>query len=541
MPLQLLDLPLELLIYILSYARFHDLFAIQGTNRFMRHVVTTSTRLQYLIALEIAGMENNPKCSLLMPERLNMLKEREQAWSLFKPAFTQTIPVDQSPIVLYELAGGAFIRSDDRRHIINCVLLPRDDGSQEDWGSLRMDRSILDFGQSVEENDLVAVITALPEHCNPQSTVIEVKYYQFSTRQPHPLAGPTMSFTQGTPPSDVRVGIEISGDHVALVVKDARNGHFDHDKVYVLDWKRSVIKMIIKSKSRRYTSAIFVSPVILLVTNSYEGSLELWKIPANPVSESTSPDLILHLPTLNTGFFVADLACRGAPNPSVSTPRNERPFRSSAEDSILVFHLYVSFINPAVITQFVFFTHRRALLDLLAKSGSLARSSLSPDLLATAFPDESTKATTLPSDEGVRWARWGRPITRWFHGRSITTDWITTTCGQRFVLISPQAHTMAQPVIVLDFNQHHCKQLRHRETLGGPKEQHRVWLAEEPDNISRLNVFKEEVMGLLPYVATKSAEVYGYHGVLMDDERIIGLKRAEFSSGMEAMEVMYFG
>ncbi|EEB94518.1 hypothetical protein MPER_06654, partial [Moniliophthora perniciosa FA553] len=336
-----------------------------------------------------------------------------------------------------------------------------------------------------------------------------------------------MTSTQDIPPSDVRVGIEISGDHVALVVKDTRNGHFDHDKVYVLDWKQSVIKMIIKSKSRRYTSAIFVSPDVLLVTNSYEGSLELWRIPSNPVSESTAPDLTLLLPTLNTGFSVADLACRGAPNPSVSTPRNERPFRSSAEDSIIVFHLYVSFINPTVITQFLFFTHRRALLDLLAEPGSLARSSPSPELPedATASPDKSP----IPSNEGICWTRWGHPITRWFHGRSITTDWITTTCGQRFVLINPQAHAMAQPVIILDFNQHHCKQLRYRETLGDPIE-HQVWLVKEPDSLGRLKVFKEEVMGLLPYVATKSAEVYGYHGVLMDDERIIGLKKAKSSS-----------
>ncbi|KAK7039219.1 hypothetical protein VNI00_010124 [Paramarasmius palmivorus] len=515
--LTLLDLPLELLIHILSYSPLQDLLSIQVTNRFLQHAIATSSQLQYLMALDIAGMEDNPKCSLPASDRLKVLEEREKAWKLFKPTFMQRVEIDKSQIILYELAGGAFIRSDYNRRVVNCVVLPRDDGSrQEDWGKLEVDEKIMDFGQAIEEHDLVAVITAAEKHCASNSATVEVKYYQFSTRQPHPLAGPAMTFTQNCPLEDVRVGIEISGDYVALVVKDSRPGHFDRDKIYVLDWKRSKIKTIIKSASRRYTSAIFISLDVILATNSYEGSLELWKIPAEPVAESTLPQLTLRLPALVPGFFVADLACRGAPNPSVTIPRNERPFRSSALDSIIVFHLTVSFINPAVTTQFLFFAHRSSLLKLLANSYS------------------------PPSEQGLGWAQWGRPITRWFHGRTITTDWITTTCGQRYVLISPQAHRLAQPVIVLDFNQHHCRQHRLRKE-SGENENHRVWLIDAPDNLHKLEVFREDVKGVLPYLATKSEEAYSFDGVLMDDERIIGLKRADFPAGLEAMEVMYFG
>lgn len=87
----------------------------------------------------------------------------------------------------------------------------------------------------------------------------------------------------------------------------------------------------------------------------------------------------------------------------------------------------------------------------------------------------------------------------------------------------------------------------------------RTWIDETKDTYEKMKVFAEDVGGYLPYVAVKSVQTYEFHGVLMDDERIIGikvsctwfeiaediyltnLKRNHVLSGVESIEVIHMG
>ncbi|KAF9074652.1 hypothetical protein BDP27DRAFT_144272 [Rhodocollybia butyracea] len=397
-----------------------------------------------------------------------------------------------------------------------------------------------------------------------------------------------MQFKQLTLVDNVGVGIEIVGDLAALVVRDLSFGHHIRDKVLILDWKRGIVRAELYTNSRRYQSAIFLTPDIVLVTNAHERCLEIWRIPA--INETATmpficgtPELSLAMPAIHPGFVVSEFACRGAPNPALTIPNTSRPFHSSATTAILVFHLTISPIDPRVPIPFIFFAHRKTFLDLLATAAAGKELSNSNESLNPLSPTSNTIPVLAPP---IPWSAWGRPVTRWLHARNIPTEWITSTSGQRFAFVSTHAPALPQPIVVLDFNEHHVKKvtadqkndlppyhgaftpskvLRESQTQTGHtgnvtnttnttasiaiesiddsqrKLWRRVWLETVPDAYAKMAVFREEVGGHLPYVAVKSEKLYDFHGVLMDDERIIGIKRNRVLSGVESIEVIHMG
>ncbi|KIK54672.1 hypothetical protein GYMLUDRAFT_898711 [Collybiopsis luxurians FD-317 M1] len=347
-----------------------------------------------------------------------------------------------------------------------------------------------------------------------------------------------MQFKQHILTDNLGVGIEIVGDLAALVIRDVSFGHHSRDKVLILDWKCGVVRAELYTESRRYQSAIFLTPDVVLVTNAHERCLEIWRIPsfsdASPASfplVERTPEVTLGLPAIHAGFMISEFACRCAPNPILSTPDDQRPFRSSPEESIMVFHLNIAPIDPRIPVPFIFFAHRRTFLNLLLLS-------------------ERPKTAMMP------WANWGPPVTRWLHARAIPTEWITTTSGSRYAFISSHAPALPQQVVLFDFNQNHVRKVamdKRRSdppyrgvfgqfleeveattnTLKPQKLWQRIWIEDKPDTYEQLKVFKEEVGGRLPYVAVKSKQVYDFHGILMDDERLLGIKKSRSCWGGE--------
>ncbi len=111
--------------------------------------------------------------------------------------------------------------------------------------------------------------------------------------------------------------------------------------------------------------------------------------------------------------------------------------------------------------------------------------------------------------------------------------WITTTAGQRAVTMEENAPT---PIIVRDFNPYAVRSVRARaEASGHPQQQRRDWnevlpngnrmmLKVEDSVLDAESVFKDDVRSSLPYVEIVTRAEYRYEGVLIDEERILGLK-----------------
>jgi hypothetical protein len=287
------------------------------------------------------------------------------------------------------------------------------------------------------------------------------------------------------------------------------------------------------SKRGAYPYFSFLSQDTLVIPNLIQNTLEIVKI---VIKSDDIPFLVplcvLNLPPLTRRASIIRLGCRAEPNPTGSGPLaipapSNRPFRDKAEDAIILFNVLIEDIqiHPGQfhfpqIRPFSFIVHRRALLDHI------------PAVHLTCAPFCSTPELT-PETVQVPWKTWGTSATRWFEGDPASMRWITTTAGQRAVTMEDGVST---PIIVRDFNPYAVRSACARAAAAGGHLQRRCdWSEELPNgNLRTLkvddsvlaagSVFKDDVRSSLPYVEVVTLAEYCYEGVLIDEERILGLK-----------------
>jgi hypothetical protein len=189
-------------------------------------------------------------------------------------------------------------------------------------------------------------------------------------------------------------------------------------------------------------------------------------------------------------------------------PHNRKPFHCSAERAIV--HFIIA-LYPRW-RKFELVVHRKALLALLSSRASVSGP---PDLIRST----SGSLTSIPVDvEDVPWSNWGPPICRWFDTSGTTTRyWITCSTGERYVSIPSFSPVIGSVIRVYDFNLY-----RIRRGDGTSICREATVLGEAPGDIP--NPFDEDVRSELPYMLTTSSSGLQYSGVMMDEERIIGLR-----------------
>ena len=120
----------------------------------------------------------------------------------------------------------------------------------------------------------------------------------------------------------------------------------------------------------------------------------------------------------------------------------------------------------------------------------------------------------------VPWSSWGPPITRWFPSDNTnSTRWITTSAGQRGVFCGFHPAIECQ-YIVLDFNP---ESLRRAESLA-LDENNRIRCFRHWEAVQGEGLFKEAVIGELPFAICSSEGFYAWDGALIDEERVLGLE-----------------
>ena len=385
---------------------------------------------------------------------------------------------------------------------------------------------------------------------------LEIRLSSFSTGQPHPLAERPIIFitSERLPLEHCNVLIEIVGDFLALLITFPWE-RYEHEEIFFLvRWKKgetyyvsditthsSPIACIVTSYAqfpssewRAYACFNFLSEDTLVISNLIQNTLDIVKI---VIQSNDIPCLAhlcaLNLPSLTRHASVVCLGCRAEPNPIGSGPLaipapSNRPFRDKVEDAIIMFSVLTEDLqihpgqpNFVETRSFAFVVHRRALLDHI------------PAAHRACAPFCSIPASE-PPPEAVRlpWEAWGTSATRWFEGNPAPMRWITTTAGQRAVMTKDGAST---PIIVRDFNTYAVRSARTRAAASGHLQQHCDWSEELPngnhmvlkvdDNvIAAGSVFKDDVRSSLPYVEIVTRADYRYGGILIDEERILGLK-----------------
>ena len=274
-----------------------------------------------------------------------------------------------------------------------------------------------------------------------------------------------------------------------------------------------------------------------MIPNLIQNTLEVAKIVIDPDdTPRLVPLSVLHLPPLTRRASIVRIGCRAEPNPTGSGPLanpapSSRPFRDKPEDAIILFNMLIEDVHlPAgqfhfpETRPFTFIVHRRALLAHI------------PDA-HRAYPPFCPAPDPAPPPAHVPWATWGVAATRWFECDPGSMRWITTTAGQRSVTMEESALTS---IFVRDFNPYGVRAAQARATASGQSQRcnwseqlpngNRMTLKVEDSVVTADSMFKEDVWSSLPYVEIVTQAEYPYEGVMIDQERILGLKACSWFS-----------
>lgn len=160
----------------------------------------------------------------------------------------------------------------------------------------------------------------------------------------------------------------------------------------------------------------------------------------------------------------------------------------------------------------------------------------------------------------IPYTAWGPSICRWLATKSLLTRWITTTSGQRCIIMpDPSFHPENTYLILLNFSQNDVAKLRVAEELKDERNRRDChtrgydegsWRETFDDSDSddsdgmdglskpigqvRINrrtqrfwnrnqCFQDKVHSNLPFTIYSSKKRYNFQGVMLDEERILGL------------------
>jgi len=167
--MSLLHFPPELMTRILLCLSPLDIISCGRTCRILYDLCNDST-LRYLVQMERCAVSDDMSPGLYYPERLHILKKREEAWAMLDFRRSVEVFVPFNPTSLYDFTGGTFflgtgLDCDSRRLTVgySYITLPSLSDPQDqnlEWKECSLETQILDFGLAVEEHDLIAAVTA---------------------------------------------------------------------------------------------------------------------------------------------------------------------------------------------------------------------------------------------------------------------------------------------------------------------------------------------------------------------------------------------
>lgn len=149
----------ELAIRILSYLSLPDIFACQRTHSALNKLIKNSTLVQYHIATQLAGVDDNPWSRVGVHERLERLALQEAGWAQHEFDFLRKIPIMHDHSGTYELTGGVYLLGNRGGHAVHYCILPSKPSDEARWSKIDVDATIIDVGLAIYEHDLIAVVT----------------------------------------------------------------------------------------------------------------------------------------------------------------------------------------------------------------------------------------------------------------------------------------------------------------------------------------------------------------------------------------------
>lgn len=190
MSLELLDFPPELVVKIMHMLSLPDLMACKRTNRLLHTLVQETLSLQYLVETHAAGVEQDLKLDITLPERLAALKTSNEYWSTFNFKHKKTISTEPFP-GLFDLANGIFLHakldllSMCSPEAIRFIFLPSfiQPTKEVQWHAMDVNRKIIGWTSPLQVHDLIAFTTTFVRLLVRSASFCLPSYDQHSSRR----------------------------------------------------------------------------------------------------------------------------------------------------------------------------------------------------------------------------------------------------------------------------------------------------------------------------------------------------------------------
>ncbi|EJD52440.1 hypothetical protein AURDEDRAFT_111140 [Auricularia subglabra TFB-10046 SS5] len=481
--------------------------------RAFQTLVADSAPLQLILELDAGGLCLLPPQSrdLTPVDILARARRWRKAWMDLdiRQSTRATITVPFVPGSLYELSGGYFFLSVERGphqrpNRLAYVRLPAH-GYQDpgQWTFLNFAEAIMDFAVDVQQ-DLLCFVEFVPSVSNPNQT-FRIHLRSMSDGNPHPQAKiPRLHYVMDAPSPFVHpsVVMQVVGTHVVILFCAVLNNE-RRDCISVWDWTTGVCKATIGSGLRMMNTFVMLSPDRILVPDPGHHIIEVYRFdPSLPdvPTEPLQPEAQFELPRMwvvHAIFRSEPAGFSGAFTSATSPFRSSKPFAVDPQQCIISFTMQV-YTEQGVSEFKTFIGLRTALLAHVERPRA---------------PRKDGEPLFVP------WALW-RAATLWRLGEGDGgPNWICHTFGQRHIVLEGDESEQAAHVRLYDFNPNaYAQQLR------------RYFDQRIPDHVlvRFAGVDGEDAGGKpvdpdLKSVEIATKEKFTYAGIMLDEDRIIGL------------------
>ncbi|KXN87265.1 hypothetical protein AN958_08997 [Leucoagaricus sp. SymC.cos] len=500
------SLPGDIILRIYTLLSALDALALSGVNRSFHGLYQESSEVQYHVECQLAGVDDNPKCHLPISTRLEMLREREEAWRKISPKSVENVYEPHPSSDFYDfsrchyLIGTTGLDTRKANGVMSYELYTK---NKERWSTFHVDE-MLGFSCCIDEHDLLICIACSTQ---PSDVIVNAHIFQHSTLSPHPEATepvfPIRRYPRhiiDTAEDSISVRSEIAGDHLIIAVTSTEIGpagvEEDYTRLFILNWRTGEMCHVHWGPS--VPGIAMLCHDIFVFPNLEKGCLDIYHIPTVDPGSMGSIHLIgrLNLPEPSNGNY-SSIQCRAASNPvkdgSFPAYIPSIPFIDSSKNALIFFHIWVDSNSYDSSFKFTMVVHRHALLNLLP-------------------PD--SKFGSTPYFE-VSWEEWGPDRTHWFvvgGGKKVR---MTSVNGQRYVYNDAIERHGGQNMILLDFNPFNVKRaLKQNTILRNPHSVQRKITIDNP-------VFANPFECRLPYLRILSEEKYHYGDGMINDNAII--------------------
>ncbi|KAJ7184471.1 hypothetical protein C8R46DRAFT_1064151 [Mycena filopes] len=476
MPMRLLDLPPEILTLILYSLDLPALTSCLATNRRVKSLIDDSALLQYRLAALAACVEDNPFNAMTSAQKLAFLGGRQTATSL------GIVELDANTLEEreYALSGYVFATMERNAKVLDWLSLAVAIEPPV-FQRLEFPGYIQCFAFAVPEEDLLVVLLSsepVEGEMLASAVAFELRFYEMSTQSAHrkarePVIRPPM--LDGPELKDLIFRVDICESRVSLVV----DSH-SWCQLLIYDWKSGLLLMSLAD----YSTAVFLSPNVLLLAQLTTKTFELWDI-----GIAAGPNVVLRLPMNPKNYLVQKI--QSDPK-GYGSPASE-PFYPSFADSIVAFQILFpsgdgdmfSGVKPLLLV-----VSRRALLNLL-----------------------------LPAEEHGKelpWREWGPDIARWLQeDPNVTTS---NSYGQQWGFLGA-----AGEIHLVDFNPYAYRKMLGR-TQGDDTRETPLQVPSVNRVVDELDRFGEEVRTKLRYLVANLLEASWYDSILLSNHWIVGIK-----------------